>query len=855
MKARKKLLALLLATFMMLPFFAVTMSATDNPSLSIDKTTYEVGESIMVTATGTPADWDWIALVPQGGSYVYYYYITDANNGQAVDLTALYKAYYGTDIPAGSWYVAYVPDYGANETYATITKDFTVVAPSPVVDPNASVSKPSSNFTFTLDDAASGWAKGSGTVSIDSQAAVLYWGDFFGKLADHDPIGYYKAVDGKATIEIPAGIPIPAKANCLMAYGYDNGVETETYQRVFLPATANSVISSNKMVYEVGEPIYITASTTSAARLDWVGVSPAGATYSSAYYYIGADTNEVPVDVTLQELPMILNGSTSWMEFAPGKYDISWVPKNYGLSSRTVYFTIEVVEEKATEPILDPPAAPTAVTYELEKDTDGMADGVLNITLPERHQAKDIVMYWADDNGPLAGYTALAKFKVALSDTKIVHNMTANTLIPEGATKLLVYTSNELGLSAEPFAVTLPEDSANKGFGALLDEFQIVSDIHITSNTNLQHYNTNFQKMLEDIVANSPNSSGIYINGDLANAGTAEEYQMMWDLYNAVEGAPHLYLGIGNHDLYTGFEDGIQLFLDNATLADGTHPEKAYYDVWTNGYHFIFLAPEETMSGQGIVLTEEQLAWLREKLEEDRDPSKPVFVMIHCPMYDTVAGSLEGEGWHGVENARFLREVLQDFPETVLLSGHTHWHLNSEATMVERSDKLPTMFNTASVAYLWDGYDVKTGVNLDGSQGYYVRVYADKLLVLGRDFSTGEWISSAQFVVDYAGLGEEDDDHLNDVPPEGGNTDDGNIGDTDTDNASTGDVGMDNIVTGDVNTGNANDSVSTDDGTTAPTGDDRAGGSSLAAILGCVIGGIAIIGIASAVAVMIKKKK
>jgi hypothetical protein len=48
-----------------------------------------------------------------------------------------------------------------------------------------------------------------------------------------------------------------------------------------------------------------------------------------------------------------------------------------------------------------------------------------------------------------------------------------------------------------------------------------------------------------------------------------------------------------------------------------------------------------------------------------------------------------------------------------------------------------------------------------GSEGYYIRIYKDKLLVLGRNFETGEWVSSAQFVVEYTAT--EEDGPTNDT--------------------------------------------------------------------------------------------
>ena len=67
--------------------------------------------------------------------------------------------------------------------------------------------------------------------------------------------------------------------------------------------------------------------------------------------------------------------------------------------------------------------------------------------------------------------------------------------------------------------------------------------------------------------------------------------------------------------------------------------------------------------------------------------------------------------------------------------------------MHEKGDGLPTIFNTASVGYLWSSYDIIGGEAASGSHGYFVKVYNDRILVLGREFSEGKYIPSAMFVV------------------------------------------------------------------------------------------------------------
>jgi hypothetical protein len=115
-------------------------------------------------------------------------------------------------------------------------------------------------------------------------------------------------------------------------------------------------------------------------------------------------------------------------------------------------------------------------------------------------------------------------------------------------------------------------------------------------------------------------------------------------------------------------------------------------------------------------------------------------------MKDTVAGSSESEGWWQLEDDARMREIFSKHPEIFFFNGHSHWVLDSYNTMYGGGENA-AMFNTSSVGYLWHAYDVPWGEHQDGSEGYYVRVYKDRVLLLGRDFINGKWVSSAQFVV------------------------------------------------------------------------------------------------------------
>ncbi len=506
------------------------------------------------------------------------------------------------------------------------------------------------------------------------------------------------------------------------------------------PPAKDTYIVTDKTEYFVGEPVWVIAGSKNSGGKDWVGIFPKGYVGPSIYWdYISDVRNET---FNIKYASHSGSSMSDYFGLPEGEYTLYIIPDDLtgknGIGIALASLDIKVVKDPSKIA-----KAPISATYKLKNDTDGMADGTLTITLPEDHCADDIYMWWANDAGKLEGYTRLARFKV--TGTTVTHEMTPNTLIPEGATKLLIYTCNDSnGISEKCLEVKLPDGAASKGFGEVISEFQIVSDIHIKDDAS-NEYSKHFIGMLNDVVKNSPNSVGIFTVGDNVDRGDEPSYWTYFKKhYDSVKNAPPIYLGIGNHEyIGTNYDAGLKQFLDNLNFPDGSTFDKPYYDVWVNGYHYIFIASENTGTSR---LTQTQLKWLEEKINENRD-GRPVFVFHHQPMLDTTSGSTAAEGWSGISNHAQLKAVIDKYPEVMMFNGHTHWILDSDNCMYEGENA--KIFNTSSVAYLWHSYDIVTGERQTGSEGYYIRIYKDKVAVLGRNFVTGEWVSSAQFLVSY----------------------------------------------------------------------------------------------------------
>ncbi|UPK43874.1 metallophosphoesterase family protein [Paenibacillus pabuli] len=315
--------------------------------------------------------------------------------------------------------------------------------------------------------------------------------------------------------------------------------------------------------------------------------------------------------------------------------------------------------------------------------------------------------------------------------------------------------------------------------------FQVITDTHVREQADHIH-NRHLEKALEDIATYSHGSSGIMHVGDVTDRGLQQEYQELQRILEAQGGSlPSILYTVGNHDigamvwgdpplnLTTMTRQEVGEVLGHSTdmgqveAQDIEKPKESitidalwqkrlndftaitgmngsYHDHWINGYHYIFLGTEQPHP-KDCDMSAEQLQWLEAKLSEQAAADQPIFVFLHQPLMDTVAGSMKEQGWYGVNQDAALKAVLSRYPQAILFSGHTHWQLQAQRTMYEGGGQMPTMFNASSVAYLWTDEDE----HLDGSESLHVDVYHDRVVVKGRDHVTGSWIEGAKYTVYY----------------------------------------------------------------------------------------------------------
>ena len=497
-------------------------------------------------------------------------------------------------------------------------------------------------------------------------------------------------------------------------------------------------LTVNKTQFAVGEPIYVTAYGEGE---DWVAIYKKNGSDSAIRYYYIEEQNASGVAVNMLDC-----ASKNNLDLTHGNYmlyyyeDGNFAPKH----------KIEIVIGDG-DPVTAP-KPPVEVAYFHDNVKPYLADGSVVIVLPtDGDAAREIYGYWSKGGSMISGYSELFRCAVPDGTTKMTVEIAPNTLIPEGADGIMVYTANSKGKLFSRNCL-FPETVKTLPVSQLGEEvisLQIVADTHSNETNNSL---TGIKKMFTDITRNDPDSIGVFVVGDIADNGVVEQYEEFIKAQNSVKNAPPSYWVVGNHDYWKGrnHASGLrdltyQQMVDQFNNTNGNDSEKPYYDLWIEGYHFIFLGYEEN----GISL--EQEAWLAEKIAENAREDKPIFIFLHQPIAGTVAGSFEYEGYTTFHPRDSFLEIIASYPQAMLFSGHGHAALTDEYNMLTPTEDHCYLFNSGAIIGAETGFKKDNGKPLKISEGWYVTVYENYVVLRGRDFTNDRWMPSAQFIVHFDG--------------------------------------------------------------------------------------------------------
>ena len=269
--------------------------------------------------------------------------------------------------------------------------------------------------------------------------------------------------------------------------------------------------------------------------------------------------------------------------------------------------------------------------------------------------------------------------------------------------------------------------------------FSVFGDVH----ENINH----FQAAIDDFYKINPNMDALILNGDVVDQGIDEQYDSVQKtLEKNKDLLPKIIIkNIGNHeffdyDIEKNSKEQVQGFINKYLEFSGE--EKVYHDKWIKGYHFISLGSEdgnsETINSITAFLSEEQLEWFKEKLDEKYEKGKPIFVFLHQQL------EYPNSRWIGVEQEEELREILSEYPEIILFSSHTHRDISDNSISL---DQPFTIVNTGAVHYtLVIDPSEENGLRREDDyiSGIYVEAEGNIVRIKARDVKEKEWKYSVE---------------------------------------------------------------------------------------------------------------
>lgn len=273
-----------------------------------------------------------------------------------------------------------------------------------------------------------------------------------------------------------------------------------------------------------------------------------------------------------------------------------------------------------------------------------------------------------------------------------------------------------------------------------LYSFGALSDVHIVYDTAI----SDFKKALTYLNDNI-DVAFTCICGDLTDVGTEAELTRYKTEVEKYSPDTPVYAIAGNHESYDGTP------VTTAKIQPYTG-QPLYYSFEYGNDVYIMCGCYNRLEGE--IFTEEELQWLYETLEANRN--KRCFVFEHVfPWGDS--GNANGKYAYGNlfkgTKGDVFKSLMKHYKNTIFFHGHSHMkfdlqEIDKKANYSEafgyRSVHIPSLCVPRDII---DG--TLTNIYAD-SEGYVVDVYENGIHLRGRDFVKGEFLPIASYWIDTA---------------------------------------------------------------------------------------------------------
>lgn len=323
--------------------------------------------------------------------------------------------------------------------------------------------------------------------------------------------------------------------------------------------------------------------------------------------------------------------------------------------------------------------------------------------------------------------------------TEYTHLIPENTA-PKEAKRIVVFNSNGDKVGRIGLYGLKQKQTPKKlySFGAL-------ADVHVT------HDHDNAMAKFENAMSYFNDVEEVAftcIAGDLVSTGTTAQFERWKTVFNKYD---NVYTCTGNHDVEN---TSVAPFLTKESTIPYTGQE-LYYSFTQGTDLFIMFGMSGWVGKTGDIFTTEQLQWLYETLEANRD--KRVFVLEHCPRFD---GSGKVTDWANPTgnlltgtSGEVFKSLMSHYKNVIWIHGHSHMefeyqeycsHLNYDRMFGCHSIHIPSLAEGRELDESGTGY-VYT---IEESSGYVVDVYKNHIVLRGRDFANNKFVPIATYCLD-----------------------------------------------------------------------------------------------------------
>ncbi|WP_435769867.1 DUF4073 domain-containing protein [Nocardioides sp. SYSU DS0651] len=267
--------------------------------------------------------------------------------------------------------------------------------------------------------------------------------------------------------------------------------------------------------------------------------------------------------------------------------------------------------------------------------------------------------------------------------------------------------------------------------------------------SDIQGHPHDWQHAIGDYAKLAPDADGMLLVGDIVNTGRQAEWDEIYDVMDATSDVrpEQTVAAIGNHERYAagGFAANRDRFL---AFADRDRVWDEYVLEGPGGAVPVIVLGQEFASPSEVAMSDEQVEFLEERLAHWTAQDRQVLVLTHFPLGDTVSASwLPWYHDSHMMNDR-LTSILGNYPNAIVLSGHTHYpaELGDWAVQRRTGDGHADGFwavNTLAMHVEWDARGESSAsateiVTRDVNRGLTVDAYGDRVVVTAHDFATDE---------------------------------------------------------------------------------------------------------------------